>query len=404
MPEPSRLEQAFQDAIAKAKAAQLRRNNKQPNARSMKDRLVNCGKWFRRHTHPRITLEAAVYEGLKKEGNQLIGDTDEPMQDLPAEVQEAKDNYATNCADAFDKFIEKKPLFGDFLDHCAAKDDGEGLLQVVNLVNGCAQQVLYDDNNHLKSAMHKLLSPDPFTGFSRVQHLHPASKEDRGVKNELICKYFMTREDMIAFKEGDANVQRGLIQKYCAPNFKLTADDLPVFLYNVDIIDRDKMNVGLLKAQILIRSAQYILTGPTTYGQPARVRPAVPLTARGDNAHIMRITAITPDFIFYVCCVVQFAMSSVRSWSEWDGAFSLHEFWDQLQFNFYDQCEAWQHDVLRLWNRTVFGAPNGRVDAPVRIRQPNPNSDSNRLRRQRDKERAAEAEAAAAVAAAGDGV
>ncbi|KAL0568692.1 hypothetical protein V5O48_013284, partial [Marasmius crinis-equi] len=281
-----------------------------------------------------------------------------------------------------------------FINHCAAKEDGDGFLHVLNEMHHEANQALYNDNKNLKREMHLLISPDPFTKFSHIQDWHPKTKADRGLKNELVCKYWMTRVDMLAFKVGNPDQQKQIIEKYQDPDFELKADCLPVFIYDVDKIDPVKANAGLFLSPFLIRCAQYILTGPTSVGQPPKLKPVVSATVRGDNAHIMRIAEVTPPFIFYVCCVARFAMSTVPYWGEWDGSFSLFEFWDQLEYSFNDQSGAWQRNVLRFWNLKVFGAARGRGDYPVAVRRPQVESDSDVLRRQRDEERAAEAAAA----------
>ncbi|KAL0563100.1 hypothetical protein V5O48_018976 [Marasmius crinis-equi] len=358
----------------------------QPQAMTLKDRLHGAAKWFRRHNHPRLTLDAAFYEGLKREGNVLSKDMnfDEP-DNLEPDQEEV--------------LVTKKKVVGNFVNYCARREDGNGFAHVVNDMYGVAQQSLYNDNKNLKRDMHKLVSPDPFTKYSQVQDWQPKFKADQGLKNLLVTKYWMTRTDTLAFKVGNAEEQKRILQKYQDVDFALDHNNFPAFTYDVDLMNPVRAIDGFLLAPILFRVGQYIITGPGTVGQTPRSRP-IAANARGGNMHIMRIVEITPPLIFYICVVTHFAMSTVTYWNEWDGDFSLYQFWDQLEFNFHNQSKEWQKQVLRTWNLNIFGSERGRGDIPPPVRCAPVLSDSDVLRHQRAEERATGAAAAAGASGA----
>ncbi|KAL0566738.1 hypothetical protein V5O48_015264 [Marasmius crinis-equi] len=433
---PNKKQKAFNAAFNKIK--QRKKEKKQRKKRkgafkvSTSEELLGIAKYFSRHNHPDLQFETVVLQGLagSEDWRSLVSDGFDDEVVAQNFGGEDKGDFVGQCMAAFQSLIEKKPMFAEFLDHCAAQEKIEGFDSVISELNHVVRQVLYDNNHTLKEHLHKLLSPNPYTDVNDVQDLHPTFKADRDVSNDLICSYLLSRDDMLAYRDGDQTLRDEILAKYRADEWALDDDDLPAFLYDVKVATNPPpapepvapqgnnsepvvnpntlicwRDIGLYRGPLAIRSGQCILTSPGSAGQlPKSFAQAK--QKNPDNTKKMGITSVSAELICRICMALQFSLSSCQTWTETIGDFSFYNFYEAILAHLTEDKD-FLDEVIAFWNKEIYGDPKGRIDKPKVARKARPESDGSVLRCEREAVRAVkaaeEARQAAAAAAAIEG-
>ncbi|KAG7093234.1 hypothetical protein E1B28_006920 [Marasmius oreades] len=368
--------------IAVCRAAAI---HEDPSRKPVIERLMAIAKYFRRTINPFLALQTVIYEGLKAEGNadwDAILQDDHEMNEVPQ--TEDEEQAAGLCTEVFEKLIKTRPLMSDFVDYCAETADAEGFTNIINKMSQVANQTIYNDNKMLKQNIHKLLSPDPFTRQSAIQDLK-SNKADRGLNNDLICKYWIIDSDIVKFRDGDPLDQEHILEQYRGDEVEITADNIPAFCYDVDAVKSRERASGLFKSPFLIRVSPITFSSKLLLMKVNRVKAK---QKKADNAQVMGISAITPELIAYTAVLARFAMSTATSWDEHDGSFSYSDFYEALLEYFYDGQKAFQDEIIEFWNMHLFAHEKGRVDPPKTRRRPAQGSGRELLKRERARERA----------------
>ncbi|KAK1223439.1 hypothetical protein PQX77_013678 [Marasmius sp. AFHP31] len=415
---PSKKQKAFDTAIGKIvkkRKAKKTRKKKAGTPKGTDAQLLAISRFYHRHAHPELRLETTVLQGLKsetacEEWQGLVvnnGDEDQPT------IQDGnEDPFISQCIQSFNLLIERRPLFGEFVGHCTEHGNDEGFESVIAEMDRTCSKVLYNDNYTLKENLHHLMSPNPFTNLSAVQDLHHVIKADRNVHNDLICIYLLSHTDMLAYRDGDFDAQQEITEKYRSDEWLLDDDDLPTFLYDVNLAVAEPRRTGLFKSMFAIRCAQAILTSPLSAGLPPKTLTQAK-RKNPNNTEVMGIISVTPELICWICMLIQFSLSSCQSWTQTTGEFSFRAFYEHLYEHFENEDKEFVDDIICFWNLHLYGHEKGRVDKAKAPCKPRPESDGAVLRREREERAGAEearrkeaeevAAAAAATAATGDG-
>ncbi|KAF9464229.1 hypothetical protein BDZ94DRAFT_1162369, partial [Collybia nuda] len=197
--------------------------------------------------------------------------------------------------------------------------------------------------------------------------LEPTTKSDRGFEHNatgrLLCP--------IDYNWDEIAVQQCIRDGH--PNFSVTGDGWPSFLYPHAKGDVNDVEKGLLKSALLVKTYKFIFTSPTsaqdidceldaetqTPRSHKRARKHKAPT-RGHIANILKMKAVTPRSIAYVAVQLRFALSNASSWSVDDGCFNYITFYNNIT-DFFEEAvgpaaKARAQALLTWWSRCVCTA------------------------------------------------
>ncbi|KAK7041855.1 hypothetical protein VNI00_008812 [Paramarasmius palmivorus] len=391
------------------------------NTKTMSDVIITLGKSFRRNIDLWVDVGVVFEAGM--EGNraweQLLGAVDEDEEgddgdaemDLPAgdddgwgleeedeqeavqeqekgaqsgqDVQETTDNEVDDeqaemeiVRATWDRILELFPQIKDFLGCCADNDE-----------NG-----IETFHNMLKKApaVMKFLTPPPaaLKDILEVRNYMPSytsdSKQRRGNSDMLIRLLFATKEDLVYILR---NGPTGFDQYTEAMDDDfLTHDDLPGFLYDLDVMYacQDHDFAGLLFSDILIKVAQNIFTSPSSVGGEKQQ------ATRPDNAKICGIDKVTPQMIAYTCHHTRLCLAQTTNFKSSDGAFNYRRFYYNILEIISVGPDKWRTDLLEFWNLSIFGHKAGRQVKRVFVETPHDDTPMGRLLKRRRAEKSDE--------------
>ncbi|KAJ3738087.1 hypothetical protein EV360DRAFT_90846 [Lentinula raphanica] len=139
----------------------------------------------------------------------------------------------------------------------------------------------------------------------------------------------------------------------------LTADDLPMFLYDLHKFDSTSKWGGLLCGRLLILVCRCILLGPGAAFAPRQ------RSTRKPNSLLLGITQSSPELIAYVAVQARFALSSRSSWSRSDSKFKFDRFYLNILSIFEHASDKWKESLLKFWNRECFHDIPTTAEAPA---------------------------------------
>ncbi|PSS06871.1 hypothetical protein PHLCEN_2v3529 [Hermanssonia centrifuga] len=132
----------------------------------------------------------------------------------------------------------------------------------------------------------------------------------------------------------------------------IQASDLPAFLYDCEY-DASAIDRGLLRGPIVVQVYKGIFMSPSSVNLKDGDSNA---KGRSSHGQLHGLSRATPHTIAYACMMARYFCSSLTSWREQDGKFSLHHFYYYVVALFEMDAESsWAVDTLDWWDRQVFG-------------------------------------------------
>ncbi|KAF8121428.1 hypothetical protein EV363DRAFT_1457848 [Boletus edulis] len=201
--------------------------------------------------------------------------------------------------------------------------------------------------------------------------LSPYDKSGRGFHHEctgrLLCPVEYDWNDM---------EHRAKIRDW-HPNFLVTANSWPTFLYKDNDYDESDPTKGLFKGTLLVRAFKHIFTSPSSADEDENTdvdRRVGPKRRHGERrtrnhvAHLLKMKSVEPRAIAYVAVQLRFALSDCGAWRNTDCLFNHVDFYNSIArwFEEVDDAEdkAFVEDLLLWWNREVFGVEAVTAYAP----------------------------------------
>ncbi|KAJ8092501.1 hypothetical protein PM082_023754 [Marasmius tenuissimus] len=409
---------------------------RQAKEKTVEQQLVEGAKYFKRCIDPFLPLFNVYVEGVRAEQQDEYADdwadfivelpnleatpaadpnadqNMEPSEPTPSDATPliqpentekttpGTQDYLTHCLDCWEKLKAHSPVFLIFAEFCVVHQDPEEFLKIASKLWEVANQVQYDDNHTLKRELHKLVSPNIFTGTSCVQNFSSKGpKTERGMRNDVILELMLDWDDIVEYRDGNDAERSEILDAYRTSKKELDAGGLPALLYDVFFVEEPALDEdgepikrfedGFLLSPLLANVARTIFMSGRIGNKNKHV----------DVARSMDMRVFTPESKVYVAMMLRYAMSTVDSWGEDDNDFSFQEFYYGT-LDFYRTLDAIQQDqIMQFWNIEVFGDAKGRVEKSLRDKKPKDGSNLNQYHQRREKEAAA-AKAAAEKAAA----
>ncbi|KAG6379161.1 hypothetical protein JVT61DRAFT_11601 [Boletus reticuloceps] len=193
--------------------------------------------------------------------------------------------------------------------------------------------------------------------------LEPDEKTGRGFDHDLtgrlLCPVDYNWED---------DQQRAAICDF-HPDFLVTADSWPAFLYEGERYDSQKPTEGLFKNALLLKAFKHVFTSPTSALKTDIVQKPLPRSEKPQKrderrtrrpvASKLGMTSISPRAIAYIAVQLRFALSDCGSWRITDGEFNHCDFYNNIIAFFENTGTADRkttiQDILFWWNRQVLG-------------------------------------------------
>ncbi|KAF8896665.1 hypothetical protein BD779DRAFT_1668413 [Infundibulicybe gibba] len=190
-----------------------------------------------------------------------------------------------------------------------------------------------------------------------IPALNPNLRGDRGLNHDETGRLIRPPEYNWDDEDIHAKIRAG------DPNFLVTADSWPAFLYPYGkLVDPEDHEKGLFKGKLLVKAYKHIFTSPLSaesvelesdngYGsnQPAGPSERPKKRARGDQqtkrsvSSLIGFTSATPQTIAYAAVQLRFALSDAHMWNPTDGLFH----YDVFYYNILSYFEAPPGPVAR---------------------------------------------------------
>ncbi|KAK1218644.1 hypothetical protein PQX77_018651 [Marasmius sp. AFHP31] len=310
--------------------------------------------------------------------------------------------YLAHCREAWTVLTTNQPIVTEFISYVVESGNVEGFLTLITSMSKESDQMLWNDNTALKKAAFDLLVPStfPFSMHTKPVKKKP-TKDDRGIKNDLILEQFLSWDDIIPYRDDDeagpliTDEYRSVVMPK-----NLYAEDLPALLYDPKMVEEDLRTKGFLLSPFLIRCGQHILTSESSVGQDPSKGSHPTKKGYADNAGRMNMYKVQIGFIAYIATLARFALSTVPRWGSNNGTFCFIDFYYLVIKMFCKMLPNDQAAILKFWNQSIFGDENGPTQGPIRSAT---TKGSNADLFMQDCEEMAANIAAAAAEAAGDG-
>ncbi|KAI5981102.1 hypothetical protein EDD15DRAFT_2416898 [Pisolithus albus] len=165
------------------------------------------------------------------------------------------------------------------------------------------------------------------------------------------------------------------------PDYLVTADCWPFFLYRDEHYDPENPVKGLFKNTLLVKAFKHIFTSPSSAdfesapddtdndsgvlaAEPPLKRRKGPSDRRSRShvASLIGMKSVSPRAIAYTAVQLRFALSSCTSWRVIDEDFNYEAFYNNI-LTFFEECHTERDkaeiaELLLWWNRSVFGRAN----------------------------------------------
>ncbi|KAK1227667.1 hypothetical protein PQX77_009321 [Marasmius sp. AFHP31] len=391
----------FDLAIEKegSRAKKPRRGGRQRvfTPKSAHDELESAAKYYKRNVDFDVPFHMAVIEGIRIAGR---GEWDIIVEQLPPPIVPASEDeiagnnddspapntdninsnlegdessvadreYLAHCRDAWAVLIVNQPVVAEFVDYVAESGNVQGFLTLITSMTEESDQMLWNDNSVLKKAAFDLLVPSTFP-FS--MHIKPAkkksSKDDRGMKSDLILEQFLSWDDIIPYRDDDeAGPIIAVEYRSIVDPKALQATDLPALLYDPEMVEETSRTKGFLFSPFLIRCGQHVLTSESSVGQDPVKISTTTKKVYTDNAGKMNMYKVPIGFIAYIATLARFALSTVPRWGSNDDTFSFIDFYYLIIKLFRKMLPDDQMAILNFWNLSIFGNEKGRIRRSAR--------------------------------------
>ncbi|KAI9566124.1 hypothetical protein HD554DRAFT_2174837 [Boletus coccyginus] len=238
-------------------------------------------------------------------------------------------------------------------------EDMNELDTIVKKLTEGADSARSDDTCHMKSAVVGWIGeptpPNP--------RLYPHDKFGRGFQNNTTARLLCPVE-----YDWDCDDHRNKIRDW-HPDFLVTANSWPRFLYENNHYDPSDPAKGLFKGSILLKAFKLIFTSPTSVDVDENqlvVPNVLAKCRRGERrtrptvATLLKMKRVTPQAIAYIAVQVRFALSSCGTWRLVDELFNHRDFYNAIIRWFEEEMEdveerAFVDGLLLWWNREAFG-------------------------------------------------
>ncbi|KAI6158287.1 hypothetical protein BKA82DRAFT_4415306 [Pisolithus tinctorius] len=257
----------------------------------------------------------------------------------------------------------------------AADSEDHEVKSIMKYLNKGADGARGDDAAGLKMTvvswlMHGQPTPEPA--------LEPRYKAGRGF-------YHDTTARLICPVDYDwSNVQANIRSFH--PDYLVTADCWPYFLYKNEEYDPENPVRGLFKNAMLVQAFKHIFTSPSSADSetvlddtdledrmstdplPKHRKGLNDKRSRAHVAALLGMKSICPRAIAYTAVQLRFALSSCNSWRIVDEDFDYEKFYNNMITFFKDvhtpQEQVEISNLLLWWNRSVFGRANASIYRP----------------------------------------
>ncbi|KAF8130988.1 hypothetical protein EV363DRAFT_1331056 [Boletus edulis] len=251
----------------------------------------------------------------------------------------------------YEHLIVALPEFGEWLTN---PGNAGRLDNVIKQLTDGADSARADDASVLKTTIVNWLTevPNP--------RLSPYDKSGRGFHNDSTGSLLCPAE----YDWENAEHQDKIRDWH--PDFLVTANSWPRFLYEEGRYDPNNPAIGLFKGALLLRAFKLIFTSPSSADEEenpdpvlARKRRCGERRTRKHVASLIRMKTVEPRAIAYTATQVRFALSSCGTWRVVDGIFNHSQFYNSI-VNWFEDTEdaeekAFVDNLLLWWNRKIFG-------------------------------------------------
>ncbi|KAF8445724.1 hypothetical protein L210DRAFT_3610352 [Boletus edulis BED1] len=296
---------------------QIRNSHKQSNADS--GSLLIAGRCIRRLVSLTDRVEDLVNEADRRAC----------MDDPEAQYTEESDRLFS----AHQRLLYWQPSLG--------KD-------VFKELNRGADSARGDDAASLKPiVIHWLMEAYP----NAASGLEFGMKHGRGFNHDVTGRLLCP----VDYNWNDATHRAAILDSH--PDFLVTSDSWPAFLYEGETYDPKDPRKGLFKNLLLLKAFKHIFTSPSSALKTGAESEHTTLSKRQCKLDECRTRSD-----------LRFALSSCGSWRIADGDFNYHCFYNNV-VSFFECSETaedkkFTQDLLFWWNRKVFGRANMSVYRP----------------------------------------
>ncbi|KAJ3731854.1 hypothetical protein DFJ43DRAFT_1224563 [Lentinula guzmanii] len=322
-------------------------------------------------------MAAILNAGLARETRQMKARTrslqvlnEELNDDDESDLDEDDLAERTHLLTIYDKIASTFPSIIERLLESVNYDDTETYNIIINVIDQAFSEARRNDTSRLKTEILRFI-PNVFQTYSdalpnmnEVIVLDPPclcdAKSDRGVNHPMITMLFCPfRKTQDALLRNNATRRETIMDSLMSHDIPLTADDLPMFLYDLHKFDSKNKWGGLLRGRLLILICRCILLGPGAAFAPRQ------RSARKPTSVLLGITQSSPELIAYVAVQARFALSSRSSWTRSDSKFKFDRFYLNILSILAHASDRWKESLFKFWNRECFHDIPNTAEAPA---------------------------------------
>ncbi|KAJ3734949.1 hypothetical protein DFJ43DRAFT_1037275 [Lentinula guzmanii] len=288
---------------------------------------------------------------MKARTRSLQAPIEELSDDDESDLDEDDLAERTHLLTIYDKIASTFPSIIERLLESVNYDDTETYNIIINVIDQAFSEARRNDTSRLKTEILRFI-PNVFQTYSdalpnmnEVIVLDPPclcdAKSDRGVNHPMITMLFCPFQTTLLI------AKRKILDSLMSHDIPLTADDLPMFLYDLHKFDSKNKWGGLLRGRLLILE---------TFA-PRQC------SARKPTSVLLGITQSSPELIAYVAVQARFALSSRSSWTRSDSKFKFDRFYLNILSIFAHASDRWKE--FKFWNRECFHDIPNTAEAPA---------------------------------------
>ncbi|KAK1218982.1 hypothetical protein PQX77_015365 [Marasmius sp. AFHP31] len=403
--------EAFDKEFGGNKRARVRGTRRPTKTKDMAEKLQAGAKYFKRMIDPFELLSTVVMYGIKADGrpswaglikelNIPSGAEDDTEGDEDGQPEGDEDDqrdsatFERDCAVNWGFLTKAHPVFIDFVDCCADENDHKDFVTTLNKLTATADSMLYTDNHKLKQRFLDLIMPPPFDGITQSIGTDHHAWKMNGLSNPNVLELCIDWKDIPAYRDGMQDEINAAYRSIEEPKH-LMATGFPSMLYDIDSVDKEIRAEGFLFSPYLIRIAKYILV---TIIADDDETDEDKTSKRETVADIMDVTTVTIGFIAYTASLARHLLFGGQ-WVRKHQSFSYVDFFYTILGMYDEMLRSRQMDIIRFWNKSIFGNVKGNVRKRLRPEAAKPGSDAHEFLEQLRAEKEAEEEAARAMAA-----
>ncbi|TFK84681.1 hypothetical protein K466DRAFT_601799 [Polyporus arcularius HHB13444] len=248
----------------------------------------------------------------------------------------------------FGVIVDRFPQFEDHIPYLAGHP--ETVKRIAKYLTEVLSKVRSDDISRLNKHLIRAIGiPNPNYKLS--------DKKNRGIKNTATARRLIPPTWFAEFDKDPKAFCHELLSAD-ADARKLTADNLPSFLWNLEKYDRNKPLHGFLQGAPVFAGFSLCFRGPGSVFEECQNNKGQPSIAKMHD-----LCTVTVESIVYIACIVRHVLSSAGAWGESDGAFSYVRFSRQI-LNICIRNPKWTKALTDWYQKEMFGDIQGdRSDA-----------------------------------------